>query len=254
MASAAAVKTPDFSFYRDCKHDRVISGECQECGLRLSGSHDCEFDMSASYSEHHQRSKITANQNSYERDIKALEIPDDIKTKALELIHSSEHRTHRMGPRKVQIFTFVFSAYLLLGYKDFDPKDLAGKLGMDDRLINDAVDVISGTSSHPVSLPKGDAGFITMPIVNFTPINYIPEICAKCAIPEYTAMAIETGNRVIKADKRLIEFCPRKMAAAIVYYTLTTNGVKVRNFCRLASIPSSQLKDYFSRISIVDNS
>jgi hypothetical protein len=133
--------------------------------------------MTSSYSEFHSHSDVNIIQ-PFENDLKSLSIPDEIKHLVVKLALSCPKETHRMGVRRQQLFSYIYLAYLQLGY-NFDPDLVINELKMSKREINMALRIISGTSSSEISLPAGEqeGEVISAPIVVISPMIYIEEIC-----------------------------------------------------------------------------
>ena len=232
--------------FEKCLHETIFEGICTECGLEIEGTH---IDMTSSYSEYHSHTD-SANIQPFENDLKNLSIPDEIKHLVVKLALSCPKETHRMGVRRQQLFSYIYLAYLQLGY-NFDPDLVIDELKMSKREINMALRIISGTSSSEISLPAGeiDGEFISAPIVVISPMIYVEDICKNNGLEEKKDEIISHSKKILSKDKILYEFNPKHIAIALVKHYLLANKVNIPKFAKNNGISESILKQHMNRIT-----
>jgi hypothetical protein len=233
--------------FESCKHETVFEGVCTECGLEIEETH---MDMTSSYSEFHSHSDANVIQ-PFENDLKTLSIPDEIKHLVVKLALSCPKETHRMGVRRQQLFSYIYLAYLQLGY-NFDPDLVIDELKMSKREINMALRIISGTSSSEISLPAGEqeGEVISAPIVVISPMIYIEEICKNNNLLEQKDEIVAHAKKILAKDKILYEFNPKHIAVALVKHYLNQQKVNIPKFAKNNGISESILKQHMNRITI----
>jgi hypothetical protein len=233
------------SIFDTCKHTYIEDGTCQLCGLDIGGVY---IDMDASYSEHHQFSSSSSLQ-PFEADLKNLSISDEVKNLVYKMAMSCRKETHRMGVRKQQIFSFIYFAYLQLGY-NFDPEKIIKELGMTQRETNMALRIISGTSASDIPLPLNEeAGeVLSAPVVVISPILYINEICKENDLEKYTEEISKLAKETLDKNKLLFEFNPKHVALAIVKHYMNLNAIVISKFAKVNGISDSILKQHITRI------
>jgi transcription initiation factor TFIIIB Brf1 subunit/transcription initiation factor TFIIB len=235
------------SIFDNCTHKSIFEGVCNDCGLEISG---CHIDMTSSYSEYHSHTdNIVAK--PFEQDLKNLSIPDEVKNLVIQLAMSCPKETHRMGVRRQHLFSFIYLAYLQLGYK-FDHNKLVEELKMTKREINMALRIISGTSSSEISLPAGEqeGEVISAPIVVISPMIYIEELCKNNNLIEQKDEIIVHAKKILAKDKILYEFNPKHIAVALVKHYLNQQKVNIPKFAKNNGISESILKQHMNRITI----
>lgn len=234
------------SNYEVCETHNVVEGVCTECGLEISKNY---FDMTSSYSEYHSHFDIS-NIQPFEQDLKNLTIPDEIKNHVMKLAMSCPKETHRMGVRKQQLFSYIYLAYLQLGYK-FDHDKLIEEMGMDKRKINMALRIVSGTSSADIPLPidKEEGEIISAPVVIISPIVYIEDLCKENNLKESFTDIHSYAKNILSKNKMLLEFNPKHIAIAIIRHYLNHHDMDIpKKFARNNGISESILKTHMNRI------
>jgi hypothetical protein len=233
------------SHFENCIHDTIFEGICTDCGLEIEGNY---IDLTSSYSEFHSHTDSSSVQ-PFENDLKNLSIPDEIKHLVIQLAMSCPKETHRMGVRRQQLFSYIYLAYLQLGYK-FDPDKVIEELGMTKREINMALRIISGTSSSEISLPSGgeDGEVISAPVVVISPIIYIEDICKDNNLTEHNSEILEYARFTLEKNKILYEFNPKHIAIALVKNYMNINKISIPKFAKANGISESILKQHINRI------
>ena len=219
-------------------------GFCTECGIEFT---DSKIDMSSSYSEYH--SYVDGNSPlPFEADLKNLSIPEEVKNTVISLASSCPRETHRMGVRRQQLFAYIYIAYLQLGYK-FDPDKIKEKLNMNQREVNMALRIISGTSSLNIPVSgSADLAPLSAPIVVISPLIYLEDICKNNNIEESYEEIQKISKVILEKNKLLLEYNPKHIAVAMVRYYLNLNKINIPKFAKLNGISDSILKQHLNRI------
>lgn len=228
----------------NCNHDNIVDGICEDCGLEFQSSF---IDMSSSYSEYHSFMD-TVTVQPFESDLKNLSIPQEVKNLVITLANSCSKDTHRMGVRRQQLFSYIYLAYLQLGFK-FDPEKIKDELKMNQREVNMALRIISGTSSVDISLPIMEGGApISAPVVVISPIIYLEELCKVNKVEEHTTKIIEMSKVLLKKNRILYEFNPRHIAISLIKHYLNISSISYPKFAKFNGISDSILKQHVTRI------
>jgi hypothetical protein len=237
----------------DCDHKNVYDGACIDCGLEILGnSNGTHIEMGSSYSEYH--SYIDpVNTQPFESDLKNLNIPVEIKAMVVSLANSCSRETHRMGVRRQQLFAYIYLAYLKTGFK-LDIDKLKEEMKMTQREINMALRIVSGTSAVDIPLPTTpDGESICAPIVVYSPLIYIEDVCEANGLKDYTEQVSELAKVILSKSKRFLEENPKHVAIAILKYYLSSIGVNIPKYVKNNKISDSILKQHLGRIQKVMN-
>lgn len=235
----------------DCKHLNIYDEVCVECGLEVMGNNNgTHIEMGSSYSEYH--SYIDPiNIQPFESDLKNLNLPIEIKATVISLANSCSRETHRMGVRRQQLFAYIYLAYLKTGFK-LDIDKLKEEMKMSQREINMALRIVSGTSSVDIPLPTTPEGnHICAPIVVFSPLIYIEDVCEINGMSEYTEQVTELAKVILSKSKRFLEENPKHIAITILKYYLNSIGVNIPKYVKNNKISDSILKQHMARIEKV---
>jgi hypothetical protein len=241
------------SIFEKCTHKTIFEGVCNDCGMEISG---CHIDMTSSYSEFHSHTD-TLTIKPFEQDLKNLSIPDEIKNLVIQLAMSCPKETHRMGVRRQQLFSYIYLAYLQLGYK-FDHNKITEELKMTKREINMALRIVSGTSSADISLPAGnkEGEVLSAPVVVISPIIYIEDICKNNNLNHLYEEIHSESKKLLDINKTLLEFNPKHMAIALVKHYINQKDKTEPGFAKLFSkfaknngISDSILKQHMNSIT-----
>lgn len=237
-----------------CVHENTVHGICTDCGLCLGGaSGESYLDMDVDFTVTHQYSG-SVHMTYFEKDLKPLPIPENVKALVIQMAQSNNQDVHRMGIRRQQLFSYIYLAYLQLG-QTLDPEKLAEHLGMSQRDINLALRVVSATSSTNIPLPKQNNTYMAAPIVVISPLNYIEEVCQQNGLQNHVSKVQYLAHRVLKASTSLLEQKPKHVAIAIVKYYMDLNAYStVGNFAKDNGLSASTLKSKVAEVAVVDNS
>ena len=231
-----------------CIHPSVDEGVCNDCGMEVFGtSNGTHIDMSSTYSEYHSYMDMNATQ-PFEADLKSIDIPDEVKNLVITLASSCPRETHRMGVRRQQLFSYIYLAYLQLGFK-FDPDKIRTEMKMSQREVNMALRIISGTSSTCIPLPIHDSETLSAPIVVISPIVYLEDICTSNNLLEYLPEINKMSKEILAKKKILLEYNPKHIAISLVKHYMNNIGVNITKFAKANGISDSILKQHLARIS-----
>jgi hypothetical protein len=232
-----------------CEHPNIYDGVCNDCGMEVYGTSTGTFiDMKSSYSEYHSYVDSFTPQ-PFETDLKTIDIPDEVKNLVMTLASSCSRETHRMGVRRQQLFSYIYLAYLQLGFK-FDPEKIRKELKMSQREINMALRIISGTSSIDIPLPVSeDSEPLSAPVVVISPMVYIEEVCQHNNLGDEVELVSVVAKEVLDKNKLLLEYNPKHIAISIVKHYMNIKGISVNKFSKHNGISDSILKQHLIRIN-----
>ena len=233
---------------QDCEHQTIYDGVCNECGMEIYGTSTGTFiDMKSSYSEYHSYTEASIIQ-SFEADLKTINIPDEVKNLVMNLASSCPRETHRMGVRRQQLFSYIYIAYLQLGFK-FDPDMIKKEMKMSQREVNMALRIISGTSSIDIPLPVSeDAEPLSAPVVVISPSIYIEDVCKHNNLSDAVEDVSKMAKELLDKNKMLFEYNPKHIAIAIVKHYMNTKNIATNKFSKNNGISDSILKHHLQRI------
>jgi hypothetical protein len=234
---------------QDCEHRDIYEGVCNDCGMEVYGTSTGTFiDMKSSYSEYHSYVDNVSIQ-PFETDLKSIDIPDEVKNLVMSLASSCSRETHRMGVRRQQLFSYIYLAYLQLGF-NFDPERIRKEMKMSQREINMALRIISGTSSIDIPLPVSEHSEpLSAPVVVISPIIYIDEVCATNNISQFKTEIIQLAKDILEKNKMLLEYNPKHISIAIVKHYMNLKNISVQKFSKINGISDSILKHHLQRIN-----
>jgi len=234
---------------QNCTHTNVFEGICNDCGMELYGTANGTFiDMKSTYSEYHTYTDFVHTQ-PFEADLRNINIPDEVKNLVMNLASSCPRETHRMGVRRQQLFSYIYLAYLQLGYK-FDPDAIRKEMKMSQREINMALRIISGTSSIDIPLPVSEESEpLSAPVVVISPIIYLEEVCNNNNLSEHTEEVSKLAKDILDKNKILFEYNPKHIAITLVKHYMNIKGIGMAKFSKNNGISDSILKQHLARIN-----
>jgi hypothetical protein len=204
--------------------------------------------MKSSYSEYHSYVD-SVNVLPFEADLKSIDIPDEVKNLVMNLASSCARETHRMGVRRQQLFSYIYLAYLQLGFK-FDPEKIRKEMKMSQREINMALRIISGTSSIDIPLPVSEHSEpLSAPVVVISPSIYIEEVCATNNLTQFKDEVSQLAKEILDKNKMLLEYNPKHIAITIVKHYMNLKNISVQKFSKINGISDSILKHHLQRIN-----
>lgn len=190
-----------------CQHISVFEGICEECHQVIRSEQEKKLE----YTKNHPQIDVKGKDSI----INSLEgIPVDVKRAAKDRLTRNDAKNS---------FIQLFIAYVEKGY-DFDPHELAKKLGLDRKKVNACIKQISGTSL------KDEGGEKIMCFLITSPSVYVPSICEKTGIEEYEERLKEEVEEVVAEKDILLALKPNHVASAIVKNYMESRGFILRNF------------------------
>lgn len=158
-----------------------------------------------------------AKSNNIIPDISRLDYPQDVKIEADKIWKKNMKTTKKGRARKQFLFACVYQAHLDMGIRE-DPKNIAERVGLEEGSMSKALTMISPCGktniTNAIDLIPGYAQTAKLDA------SLIPQI-------------VELGKTIIELDKKqnnkdpLSEKYPQRVAAAILLYYMTTNGIRV---------------------------
>jgi len=236
-----------------CDHDSVLEGICQKCNIFIITSNDYYIDHNTTeYSKAHHNYSSNVIKSSFEKDLKNLLIPEDVKSKVIELDLSSKRGFHRMGVRKSQLFSYIHAAYQSLNYK-IDVVNIQKQLQMTAKEINTAVRIITGTSAMAIPIMDIGKRNLSTPIVVISPLSMIENVCRKNDLLEHYHQVAELCKKTITKSDILMERKPEQVSLAILKYYMNLKGITITNFAQNNNITDATLNTRVNEIALIDN-
>lgn len=187
----------------------------------------------------------TKTDHSIISDLKKYSLPDDIKNKADSIYLKMIPRTRRKRIRQQLVFFCSYCAYLELGI-DVNLMQLATQFGLTQGEVQRCGSLFS----------KLQTGYAP-PVVDSTPLSYIPGFCESLGLSEE---AIEDISRiydvVCSTDERLSQENPQTVASGLLKYYVVTNGIAMKDANAISTITnrsSVTIDAMYKRITIADN-
>ena len=187
----------------------------------------------------------TTSTHSIISDLKSYSLPDDIKNKADSIYSKMIPRTRRKKIRKQLVFFCVYCAYLELGI-DVNPMQLGTQFGLTHGEVQKCGSLFS----------KLQTGY-TPPVVNSTPLNYIPGFCQDLGLGEDAIEQIAQIYEVVSSvDEKLSQENPHTVASGLLKYYVITNGISLKDANAISTITkrsSVTIDAMYKRIALADN-
>lgn len=185
------------------------------------------------------------SEHSIISDLKCYQLPDDVKNKADSIYLKMIPRTRRKKIRKQLVFFCVYCAYLELGIV-VNPMQLGKQFGLTSGEVQRCGSLFS----------KLQTGY-TPPVVDSTPLNYVPGFCENLGL---STEAIEEISRIYDAvssnDERLSQENPQTVASGLLKYYIETNGIVMKDSKAISVITnrsSVTIDSMYKRIAVADN-
>jgi hypothetical protein len=178
-------------------------------------------------------------------DLKNFTFPDDIKNRADLIYNQMAHRVRRGKIRNQLLFWCVYQAYRELG-RQADPIGLGAKFGLNQGDVSKCDSIFSElqTGYRP-------------PASTTSPIQYLPDYCARLGIQHDGIMQIMTlAGQVLQKEPALFQDNPQTVAAGILRYFIVTNGITVDDPTLIAKVTNRSnvtIDNMYRRISTIDN-
>lgn len=190
---------------------------------------------------------INRTEHSILPDLRQYSLPDDIKRQADLIYNKMKYIVRRSKSRRQLLFFCVYCAYLELGINNVDPNRLGSQFGLTQGEVQRCDSLFSPlqTGYKP-------------PIVNVSPLNYLPGYCYELNLSQESADDIsKMGASILAKDSSLTQENPQTVAAGLLRYYIITNGIIIENPQRITLLTGRSnitIDGMFRRISAIDNS
>jgi transcription initiation factor TFIIIB Brf1 subunit/transcription initiation factor TFIIB len=177
-------------------------------------------------------------------DLDKIPIGDEIKLQAEHIFKQLEVGTRRGGKRKKLLFYCIYNAYKALGILE-DAKTVADLVGIPYTDITKAFSLFSeGKTSYRA------------PITFRTPSDFIQRYYSEAGLgAESLPALLALCEELLRLDPDLYESYPQVVAAGIILYYLTINGVAVNrtDFAKIFGKSPMTIAKMYKRVSAVHN-
>jgi len=206
--------------YQECKHNFLHQADgrlyCDKCDMIAGGKLEQGYENSKNY--------IGSKTSSTSVLDKVRGIPEKVKNHArTKIIKKGEFFTKKVRDDKKNTFKEIYFSYQELGIK-FDPTHLATELGLSRKDVNYCLKSLSGTSLVP-SIHDDDQNLCSVVILH--PADYIPVLCKKNNLENYTVELLKLTKDIVERKDILLTSKPKHIACAII-----------KKFCEKENIPS----------------
>ena len=210
----------------DCDHV-VEESACIKCGLIIENIMDSKLEFTSNCP------KISSSKNNI---LDTLEdVPMDVISKAkanISLKQSFSGKKVRNDAKNT--FIIVYSAYLECGYSDFNPQQLAQRLGLSRKDVNCCLKIASGTSLTSNLL---DESLAYTSIVILSPVSYLDILCKRNNIEDHKEQ-IE-----IMRESALVVSRTFYVACAIIKKFCEYKNINMKCFSKTNKISDNALKN-----------
>lgn len=214
----------------NCVHKNISNNMCMECNYGMNQSPIFHY---RSYNK------------SLLPELQKYDFPDEIKNKADEIFQKMDTSIRRGHIRNYLIFYCIYNAYHELRIHK-DPKQIALSVGIELGEITKALSKFS--ESQEMYQP---------PMITTSPLDLIPDYCRMIQLSDDTIVnVLELAKEILDKDVELIEGYPQKVAAGILRYFLTINGIsfKKNQFAEMLGLSEVTINNMYKKISAVHNS
>lgn len=172
--------------------------------------------------------------------ISSLDIPQEVRVRALALYESTTFRGHRNDKWRYTVFSYVYHAYYELGIT-FDPKQLAAKTGIGYKDVSKALNQFTQDA-----FTKGHKAGVLVA----TTKQWIDTFLARLKMEECSSEVVKLHDELVAADPILGTFAKKKLAGGIVYYWVTINGITLAKemFPEIFEYTDSVIKNFSSTV------
>jgi transcription initiation factor TFIIIB Brf1 subunit/transcription initiation factor TFIIB len=178
-------------------------------------------------------------------DLDKIQISDEIKYQAEKIFKQLGTGTRRGLKRKKLLFYCVYNAYKSLGILE------------DANTVADLVGIPYSEITKAFSLFSEGKTLYRAPITFRTPIDFIHKYYSEVGLgPESLRPLLDIAEEVLELDPELDENYPQVVAAGIIFYYLTINGISVNKeeFAKLIGKSPMTIAKMSKRISTIHNS
>lgn len=220
-----------------CKHQYLdIDSNCVECGMFCQQLYGTEGPI-------HVAGK--SNDRSILKDMENIAIPDEIKIKAEEIFSKLNSATKRGNRRKQLVFFCIYNAYNELQYPQ-DPKQIAVLVGIKNSEMTKALSMFS----------EAQTGY-KPPSVQVTALDLLPQYCVSLGLrDDAISDVLNFAKKILQIDPELNETFPQKVAAGILLYYATINGITVnkKEYAIMIQLSEVTINSMYKQVARLDNS
>jgi len=222
-----------------CTHNYLRpDGVCMSCGMTFPSIYRTDAgEVSRIHVPH-------ASDAGIMPDMEHIAIPDEVKEKANEIYLRLKRQTHRGRKRKLLVFFCIFNAYAELKSPK-DPRHLAQLTGLSPNEVSRAIS----------QFPTVQTGYQTVSQCT-SPIDLIPDYCSRLDAELNIEQVTEVAQRILNKSQLLREKYPQKVAAGIIQYFMTINGIKYnkKQFVNVMGLSDATISSMYREVSFIDNS
>lgn len=197
---------------------------------------------SSEYTNCHVVPKLS--QRTILQDLEKIDIPDIVKKESERIFQELKTSTKRGRRRKKLLFYCIFNAYNLLG-KPQDPKIIAELVGISPTEITKSFSMCSESQTK-----------YRPPTVFHSPVDFIPQYLKDVGLDDGCLDAVtDLADRILNKEPELKENYPQVVAAGILLYYMTINGVEVnkKEYAKIIRRSEMTISKMFKRIWKIDN-
>lgn len=213
-----------------CVHMNVIHDICMDCNQVI---------VKAPMQQYRSYNKTLLPE------LQRYDFPDEIKVKADQIFQKMDTSIRRGHIRDYLVFYCIYNAYHELKIHK-DPKQIALSVGIDLGEITKALSKFS--ESQEMYQP---------PMITTSPLDLIPDYCRMIQLSDDTIEnVLELAQEIIDKDNELLEGYPQKVAAGILRYFLTINGIafKKNQFAEMLGLSEVTINNMYKKICLIHNS
>ena len=219
----------------ECEHDFIQDGDrmvCCKCDVIRENQLEQGFG--------HQRN-YTTNAGSKTGVLDKIEgVPEEVKIVARSnMIRKGEYFVKKVRDDRKNTFKELYVAYQKLKIQ-FDPQELADKLGLKRKDVHCCLKSLSGTSLVPSTHDDGEN---YCSIVFIHPVNLIEERCKLNEIEKYTDELKTLTREILNEKKILIQSKPKHVACAIIKKFCDANKITMKSFAKINGLSDNALKN-----------
>jgi len=189
---------------------------------------------------------MTKTERSIANDLRQYPFDIDIKNMADVVYNKMKHQVRRGKIRSQMLFFCVYSAHLELK-RDVNPVQLGKLFGLKQGDVQRCDSLFSPlqTGYRP-------------PSTNTSPLGYLPDYCQNMELSqEATEDIMKMASNIMKKDQRLYQENPQTVAAGLLRYYATVNGITTEDPQKITNVTGRSIvtiETMFRRISTIDNS
>lgn len=218
-----------------CQHEFLNSnGSCSTCGVVI-----VEFNQ-----DDREYASSKTSEKSILKEMENIPLPEEIKIKAEEIFNKLNPQTKRGNRRKQLIFFCIHSAYLELGNPQ-DPKKIAQLVGIKNSKMTKSLSMYS----------QAQTGY-KPPLIFVTPLDFIPQYCEMLKLTEETTQDVKLfAETILQKDTTLKQKFPQKIAAGILLYYLTINGIQInkKEYAKVIQLSEVTINNIYKQIVSLHN-